>query len=280
MSGGFPVTLVDADGAPFTPASRLAPLATVSDAGVPVTLVSSGAAPLIVDGWTPADLGVALLGQIDAEDFASLTITTGLVDAWADTVAAVSFTSTLTARPAYSATSFNGRPGVTFDGTNDALSFAGVPYPAAANPCEIWVACSQDAVATSRTVFGYGNVPNTSRLIGCRLPLGNPPWTPNLNTGTGAAAPNTDGPPTFSGIHILRAEFGATQSRLSMDGVAGTPTAAVPATVTTKSTIGGRPQAAVVAFFQGVINCILITSPLTNVQAASLRAYLARRGGI
>lgn len=279
---GFPVTLVDSGGIPFTPASK-GPLASMVDDGPAVTLVASGAPPLVVDGWTPADLGDALLGQLDAEDTASITQTDGAVSAWDDTVAEVSFVqATADAQPVWSATSFNGRPGITFDGTDDQLTLASVPYPAGADPCEIWVLADQvvDASSSSqRVAFAYGTGGSVARIV--RRGVISGVNRAGIGVGDGNAGVfynNTS--VDFSGIHVVRGVVGATASRCDVDGIAGTPSDVVPGTATTRSRIGATSANTAGNFWQGVINSIFVTAPLTDVQAASLRAYLGRRGGL
>jgi hypothetical protein len=280
---GFPVTLVDGGAAPFVPVSGMAPLATMTDGATPITLVESGAPGLIIDGWAPAELGDDLLGQLDAEDTDSLTLDTGVVSAWADTAASVSFANTGTARPAYSATSFNGRPGLTFDGVDDYLSAESAPYPTGANPCEIWALVRQDALignTTARAIMAYGGISaNASR----RTERSNTGGTGNRFrsvTGIGGSTAVATTTADFSGIHIVRAVFGATEMFAAIDGVATAPVAAVSATGTTRSRIGSVTANTPANFMQGAINSIFVTAPLTPVQAASLRAFLGRRGGI
>src|SRR5690606_10199289 len=57
-------------------------------------------------------------------------------------------------------TTFNGRPGLTFDGADDFLEYAGVGvFPASSTAGELWALVSQDALpadTTARYAVGYG----------------------------------------------------------------------------------------------------------------------------
>lgn len=53
---GFPVVITD-NGAPFVAVTEGAPVATVATngLGVPITVVSENAPPLVIEGYTPPD---------------------------------------------------------------------------------------------------------------------------------------------------------------------------------------------------------------------------------
>lgn len=71
--------------------------------------------------WTPAQITTSV--WLDAADASTITIATG-VSSWADKSGngANATEGTTANQPAYSATSFGGLPGITFDGINDTLS--------------------------------------------------------------------------------------------------------------------------------------------------------------
>lgn len=79
--------------------------------------------------WTPADLGSALEFWLDASDASTITETGGAVSAWNDKSGnghhATQATGSL--QPAYSATSFNGLPGITATGDEMELASAVIP---------------------------------------------------------------------------------------------------------------------------------------------------------
>src|SRR5262245_16371433 len=89
--------------------------------GVPGEVPSEGAPwrPVMLSGlklWLRADMGI--------------TLNSGNVSAWADQSGSVQdfVQGTANKQPAWSATSMNGRPGITFDGSNDCLRHADFVY--------------------------------------------------------------------------------------------------------------------------------------------------------
>jgi hypothetical protein len=96
-------------GTPYT-----ASVTATNSAGTGPSAISTG-------GWSPASVSPAL--WLDANDPATITASGGAVSTWADKSGNASDATQATSaqRPAYSATSFSGRPGITFDGSNDSL---------------------------------------------------------------------------------------------------------------------------------------------------------------
>jgi hypothetical protein len=76
--------------------------------------------------WNPSLISTAL--WLDAADASTITKDgSDLVSQWNDKSGnGRNATASLTARPTYSATAFNSKPGLTFDGSNDNMSFSRV----------------------------------------------------------------------------------------------------------------------------------------------------------
>lgn len=230
----------------------------------------------------PANLGPYMLALWDAENSNSLTLDSGTVTTWVDTVGGIAPTQATAAnKPAWSATSFNSRPGITFDGTNDVLEAGTVSLPSGATDCELWALVSQSALAadaTARTAFGYGNN-NMARLIQRNVSGG-----VNRAQGVvGNGAANTSVLETtvdFSGIHVVRVRITPTTTFTSVDDSAETSGAVVPATATTRLRIGANANATAGGFLNGTINFLAVTAALDSTQAALLRAFLKARGGL
>lgn len=234
-----------------------------------------------VRGFTPADLGADLLANWDAEVASSLTLAGSNVTTWADTKNGYVATQGVSgSKPAYSATSLNNRPGLTHDGADDYLEVASQPFPSGANPCEIWVLCSQTALAadtTTRIMASYGGSASTIRRAAERRVISGV----NRAAGVVFSAVASNGNVVFEGIHLIRVMVGATEASCVVDGVSpGAPTAAVPNTGTERFRIGAISNTSPGNYFQGVINSILITLPLSTDKAAALTSYLKARGGI
>jgi len=230
-------------------------------------------------------LGVSLLGLWDAEDASTFTLSGSAVSAWRDKVAAYSAAQAVSgAKPVYGATSFNGRPGVTFDGADDELTYAGVgAFPTGADASELWALADQTALVadtTQRTVLAYGGVGATGqrrlqRVVNTGVNRG------GALVGTGGGSSTAENASVdLSGRHVLRASVSATATGVDVDGTAGTPGAIVPGSGTTRTRIGANGNTTVTGFWSGVVSTVIITSALSAAQAAVLTAHLKARGGI
>lgn len=240
-------------------------------------------APVWAGGlWTPANLGGSLLGWWDAEQASSMTVSGGTVSSWRDRVAGYDLAQgTVGNQPSFNATSFNSRPSVTFDGTDDYLDLAPAPFPIAAVPSEIWALVSQDALAadaTTRDIFGYGGGVNSRRTLRRTINAGANTFTALSGSG-GAAALAEVTTPAFTGIHVVRLVQTATDVTAYVDGGAGVTTAVVPNTSNTRVRMGARSDT-LSNFFLGKMNTAIVTSLLDASQAAQLTAFLKSRGGI
>jgi hypothetical protein len=72
--------------------------------------------------WNPSMITTAL--WLDAADASTITQSSNLVSQWNDKSGnGRNATASSTARPTYSATAFNSKPGLTFDGNSDDMSF-------------------------------------------------------------------------------------------------------------------------------------------------------------
>ena len=283
-----PVVVVESGGVPRTQVEEggSAPAFTVVDSGArPITLTDN-APPIALfnpDGshyaaWTPAALGASLLDMWDAEEAASLTLSGASVDAWASVNNAYSAAQAVGAsKPAYSATSFNGRPGVTFDGLDDVLVFAAQPFPLGTS--ELWAlldVTTPGATAGSKYAFSYGGADNSSARA---LRRGS---TASVNRATAVsnAVPSADHPTDASGRHVWRGVFDNSSGwRIEIDGVAGALTAGAPASGSTRVVLGAL-QTGAATFFQGVASMFAVTDTLTASQATAFTNYLKTRGGI
>jgi hypothetical protein len=167
---------------------------------------------------------------------------------------------------------------VRFDGVDDELSFTGaVTYPSGSAGGEIWALTSQDALVADtglRVLFDYGG--STSAYLGLIRSV-----VSSVNRATsakGASASNNVNV-DLSGVHVLRHIWTATGMSVEVDGTAGTggsDSTAIASTVTLK--IGSFVNSTL--FWNGTINSIWLTAPLSAGQAASMLAYLKTRGGV
>lgn len=230
--------------------------------------------------WTPAALGASLLAWWDANRSDLITQSSNKVSSWLDIVGGYNVVQATDAnRPVYSATSFNGYPGLTGNGTSQYLRLATVPagIPTGANPSELWVLVDQTALvadATTRIAFGYGNLSSTYRTVQRAVISGANRAQATIGSGAGssnAANSSVD----FSGRHVVRLIVSATASQPDVDAIAGSSASIVPGTASNFLTLFATPAA--VNWWQGVIAAVLVTAPLSASEAVQMYAYLNRR---
>jgi hypothetical protein len=233
--------------------------------------------------FSPTDLGADLLAWWDAEQPA--TITGSAVSSWADVVAGYTATQAVGgSQPIYSATSFNGRRGgITFDGTAAQLTCLSAGLLAqlgGSASYEMWAAVDQTALVadtTVRCVVSVGAANTTSRRMN-RLIAAPGVNRASTTTGDGVGSTTaTNSTVVFFGRHVVRSQITATQTMTEVDSVAMAPAAVVPATTATRVRIGAAANTAASAFWQGVVNTVLITRPLSTAQVNQLNAYLGIR---
>jgi len=253
--------------------------ATASLSGTVAGQASISAAPRL---WIPSDLGAALLGFWDAERADLITLSGSSVTTWADAVGGYAPTQGVTgSKPVYATNSFNGRPGIAFDGTDDSLLLGSQPFPSGSAACEIWMLADQRALAADATVrvgftYGSGNSP-TTRYSGRTVVSAVNRAISNAGNGT-AGVQATDTAVDLSGKHVVRVTISATTETIATDGNTAVSTAAVPNTGTANVRIGGTVSGS--NFANMIANAILVTSSLTTAQAAQMLAFLKSRGGI
>jgi len=235
-----------------------------------------------VDEWSPVDLGASLLAWWDASEGVSLS--GSQVTAWADRKSGYSVTQgTSAARPLWSATSFGGQPGLTFDGTDDLLNMESLPFMTGAVPGEIWAVIQQDALVAdtaARRIISIGGSTLLSRYM--RRFVSGGENRINALAGDGTSLIQSGAPAVnVSSRHVARGIFAADSVDASVDGVAGTSVAVVPATPATRVNIGASSSSAFGGeFWQGKIRDVIVTEPLSEEQSTLLNAFLSERRAI
>lgn len=243
--------------------------------------------PGLLYGGSPAydvvfDLGPELLAYWDANRPDLMTLGAGnAVSSWLDIKAGYAATQgTGAAQPIYSATSFNGAPGLSFDGTDDCLAStaAGLlaALPVAAAGSELWALVQQDAAgaaAGARVAISYGGASGASeRSMGRTTSSSNNRMRGSTN-GTLSSGPVVN----IDTRHVLRYAVGAAASIPHVDGVAGSTLSIVPATLADRVRVGAAPPPSAVSFWRGQIAAVLITMPLSAAKASALSTYLLDR---
>lgn len=234
---------------------------------------------MVPPGFTPAALGAKLLGWWNADDVSTITKDgSNLVSSWKDKVAALdAVQATGSSQPVHTLTSFNGNPGVTFDGVDDQLTTATQPFPATTSSAGIWVLVQQSALiadVNQKVAFGYGAAATTSRSAGRAV-------VTVTNRGellTGATATD-DTAVDLSSRHVIRGEWNATTTTITVDGGTPVPQALVPNTATTRCRIGANALASpTTSCWNGIIREVIVDDgTLTAGEATSLQTYLLAR---
>lgn len=277
---GRPVVIAE-HGRPVTVAfNGIGEPLTIADNGYgePVRVVNAWGQPVVIEDGDALALGADLLAWWDASY--GITVTGAGVSAWVDRKSGHTLVqATDGARPAYSATGFNGAPGVTFDGTADYLSMESVPFPSGADPSEIWIVVQQDtdpvAVATTRGIVSYGAAGTVNRAVARNPVLGvNRAY---IIAGTGSGSPTaTVEDVDFSSRHLVRGVFDTTSS-VAVDGGTPVTVASALATATTRVRVGSNMADTPTTFWTGVLRDIIVTTPLSAEKAAFLETFLLGR---
>lgn len=244
----------------------------------------------LTDGLRPPSsirqiLGTDLLGLFDAEDLSSIVMSGSSVSSWTDKVNNYSVTqATTTAQPQYSATGFNGRPCVTFDGVDDFLSAGTSPYPSGANESEIWILGEQlnaASVTTLTVMFGYGTTnASAGRFVGRIGVSGFNRARTTSGDGTTnvlATAANSD----LTGRFLHRSQYRTDGLTNEVNGLVDPfVTASLGGTLNTRTRIGASLATTAASFANFRANKILICKPLPAYKAGLLRRLLATQGGV
>lgn len=234
--------------------------------------------------FTPLSLGADLYDMWDAEMPSTISTSGATVTEWRSVKNGYAATQAIgAAMPIYSAVSFNGRPGLLFDGLDDELTYAGTGvFPVGATPSVIWMLVDQMALsadATVRVFGGYGDTASNRRAVARVVNGGVNRGRIDAGNGGGTVT-GLNNAVDLSGRHVIKATFTATDMVIDIDGVAGVPTAVVPATASTRFRIGAATAAVAANFASCIFSLLAVTNPLSATPDAQMLAFLKARGGI
>lgn len=235
-------------------------------------------------GWTPLVLGSDLLAWWDAG--AGISLSGSSVTAWADRKGGYLAEQSLSgSRPLWSETSFNGAPGVTFDGNDDEVTctaaalLAALPTGAAAG--ELWLVGQQSELAVSGSItkiaMAYGGADGFSRRA---IGRGRPSTVNRALVSVGVSGlinTPTDETVDFSSRHLVRGVIG-NGATIYVDGGPGTSVAGASTTSAARLRLGSSANTAASAFWKGLIRDAIFTLPLSTEKAALMQTWgLTRR---
>lgn len=238
--------------------------------------------PIFFPAWTPRRLGPKLLAWFDAERTDLITIAGGNVSSFKDVVGAYdAVQGTEANQPNHGLASFNGRPGITPNGTSDELTRASTTgLPTGTTPFEAWLICDQTVAAADNGVRAWacwGGQTAATRFDIRRIVSG------GVNRAAAGIGDNSgitvvsNGTVDFSGRHVVRVVCDGVNARVDVDGVAGTPTAVAHNFGTTNFRLFARNDASPALYCNGVFSALPITRLLDSTQAVQMLAYCNRR---
>lgn len=206
-------------------------------------------------------------------------VTEGATLTFLDSVAGYSAVqATAASQPAYDGTQF------TFDGTADNLACtdsALLTQLGSATPYELWAVTDQQATAsdtTQRNAVSVGsNTSGTTRSLARVVSSGANRLRSGAGIGGGTTVTAEETTVDYSGWHVVRSRYDGTTMRVFIDGVEGASVAAVPSTSAARVRLGANASNTAGALWNGSIRVVLITSLLSDTDAALLQAWCAGR---
>ncbi|MDH6265555.1 hypothetical protein M2360_000945 [Rhizobium sp. SG_E_25_P2] len=184
-------------------------------------------------------------------------------------------------RPIYSATSFNGSPGLTFDGVDDYLAFTSgvLGAPVGGNPSEAFATVQQTALAAdtgNRTILQWGGTDGfTRRSVQRAVVTGVNRGQAGVGKGSSPTALVTDTSVDFSSRHVIRQKVSATDTGVDVDGGSLVTAAVVPATAAERIVVGGAFAGNSV--WSGLIRDVIITGALSGDAPTYIENFLKTR---
>lgn len=221
--------------------------------------------------FSPLILGSRLLAWWDASQ--GITVTGSGVSSWIDRKNGYELVqATDASRPAWSATGFNGFPGLTFDGTADFLGMEIQPFPVDDGNFQMLGVVQQDALAATagnKHIITIGGVSPGEARIGR--------FTSNtLWTQSGAVGKAEDAGP-FASRHLVRGVVSADGVTVAVDERAAVTFAGNPNIGTTRVRVGANTETTAGGFWHGKMRDVLVAHMLSAPELAQLQTFLLAR---
>jgi hypothetical protein len=234
----------------------------------------------LLERWSPLKLGPALLAWWASDRPELISLSSSKVTSWRDVVGGYDVAqATDGARPLWSATSFNGRPGVTFDGTDDFLETATSPLPTnAALTYHMFGLAQQDGLvadAVTRFLICSGGT-NARRGIGRIVSGGANRGFSSQGSGAGNT-PAIDTVVALDGRHVITGRFGPADTGVAVDSQAETVAAVLGSYNTSRLRIGANTITTATQFWKGAVSDIVCAVGLTPEQVFRTTAWLLER---
>ena len=215
--------------------------------------------------WTPELLGADLALWLDADDSSTITLNGSNVAQWDDKSGNDRHATQPTAasQPTYLATGFNGKPTLTWDGTDDAMLLS-MSLPE--TDLNLFAVADLNAVAQNDYILDIGSVRRTFATSG-QIFAGS--WNP-------AAASITTG-----GQRIYGFTTGPTNQIVYSDGTAVSTLAAVPAALVDGAVgLGNRFLGTAFGPVGDMSELVFVSGTLSDTDRQKLEGYLAWKWGL
>jgi hypothetical protein len=233
--------------------------------------------------WNPSMIQTAL--WLDASDATTINQSSNLVSQWNDKSSnGRNATASSSARPTYSATSFNSKPGMTFDGTANVLRADGLASIAQGSdtPFHAFVVGNIPNNTTFRVLWAFGNTASTDYFHQFRLTDTNA-----LNTARRGVFPDDASLTGSSGSganKLFGLAFTGTTAVLyqngSQDATGAMNTGTLGANVNNFS-IGAVTRNTVSGYLPGTISEIVFLAGTTSTDTRQkIEGYLAHKWGL
>lgn len=248
-----------------------------------------GQASNSVTAFHPSSLSAKAVAYFDASDTGNITQSGGAVSSWSSSLGnANPHTNGVgSQRPIWSATSYNGRPGITGDGVDDNLDSTTVSgWPITNAYCEEWAGVYQPTPASStgsKCISQYGNnAASTTRARSLeRIVISGVNRFRAANGNNSGAFDSTNTSVDFSGYHIVRSIWDGTNLNAEVDGASGPNTAGTPAILQARSRLFCSSLTTPNAHSAVTLGWKMIfSSALTTGEATSLRRWANAGAGI
>jgi hypothetical protein len=225
--------------------------------------------------WSPLDLGDDLMEWWNADDVSRLVISGGQVTDWTS-VKGLALTGAGTGR-GWSATSFNGAPGITFNGTDDVFSAVSaqgrVPLTSGFYMLAVVQQNALAADAPTRIILTFGTANGARKYLSRAVVSGVNRVRGGVDTSTTSTGTTGD----FSGRHLVAARVEAATLSTYFDGSADGTVAAAPVTNSARTRIGAIHTAAS-SFWSGLMRDVMVVrDTISATQLAKLNEFLLAR---
>lgn len=216
--------------------------------------------------WTPAALGASLALWLDANDASTITLNGSTVSQWGDKSGngRNAVQATAATQPVYSATSFNGKPTLTWDGIDDAMQIS-MSLPA--TDINLFAVLAPNVVGQGDYIF---DIPTVRRVFSTSGQIFSGSWLPS-------SAPITAG-----GQRLYGFTTGPANQITYSDGTAISTISALPAAVVDGSVgLGNRNTSGGSFGLDGKMSeLVFVSGTLPTLDRQKLEGYLAWKWGL